>query len=447
MSDLTTLDHARQETPVERRTDLALALGWVALLVIARLVGIAYVHAHDTPLGVHAVPWTGRWSFDMHLSGRTAVTAMAIGGLAWVLPGGARRGSWRFVLVATGAATAGISLLLAWAGPDRTHWPAIQAAYAQHTELVHVSGPGAFLRDYVATQPDLATHLRAHPPGFVLGLWGAEGIGLTGTGFHLALMLLGAAVSAVAVLVAAKEVAGATAARAAAPFVVLAPAAVWHTNPDVVFGAVALAAVALVIVATGQAGRSSDVVASAGGIVFAVALMCSYGLVLLAIPAAVVVATRRKCRVAVLACLGAAVGLLIPWLWGFWWPEGLLETRIQYRESVARSRGYAYWLLGNPAVFASLLGPAVVVALGRLRSTGLRPLVLAGLACPLLAALSGLSSAETERIWQPFAPLVLLAGGALWLRGDRLDVAAGRRWLALQAAVVLGIQATLVSTW
>ena len=49
-----------------------------------------------------------------------------------------------------------------------------------------------------------------------------------------------------------------------------------------------------------------------------------------------------------------------------------------------------------------------------------------GLAAVLAADLSGLSLAETERIWQPFMPLVLVAGGALALgRRDR-----GRPWLS-----------------
>ena len=50
---------------------------------------------------------------------------------------------------------------------------------------------------------------------------------------------------------------------------------------------------------------------------------------------------------------------------------------------------------------------------------------------------------ETERIWQPFMPLVLLAGGAL--AASRLS--AGRRWLGLQVTVAIALQMTLRSPW
>jgi hypothetical protein len=179
----------------------------------------------------------------------------------------------------------------------------------------------------------------------------------------------------------------------------------------------------------------------------AVTLLCSYGLVLLALPAVVVLVRRRALRVALVAGATTVLALLVPWAWGFWWPAGFLETRVQYRESIAKSRGYAYWLLGNAAIYASMLGPAVVVGLGRLRAGGLRLLVLGGLACAVLAGISGMSSAETERIWQPFVPLVLGAGATLWLVADRFDLRRARAWLALQAGVALAFQAVLVTPW
>ena len=56
----------------------------------------------------------------------------------------------------------------------------------------------------------------------------------------------------------------------------------------------------------------------------------------------------------------------------------------------------------------------------------------------MVAALSGLSKGEVERIWLPFAPWILVAGASL--DGDR---ATARPWLALQAAACLVLQFTI----
>jgi hypothetical protein len=58
----------------------------------------------------------------------------------------------------------------------------------------------------------------------------------------------------------------------------------------------------------------------------------------------------------------------------------------------------------------------------------------------LAADLSGLSKAEVERIWLPFA-VWLPAGAALLPVGDR------RGWLAAQAATALLVNHLLLTTW
>jgi hypothetical protein len=67
-------------------------------------------------------------------------------------------------------------------------------------------------------------------------------------------------------------------------------------------------------------------------------------------------------------------------------------------------------------------------------------LPLAALAAVLLADLSGLSKAEVERIWLPFA-VWLPAGAALLPAGDR------RGWLAVQATTALLINHLLLTVW
>ena len=55
--------------------------------------------------------------------------------------------------------------------------------------------------------------------------------------------------------------------------------------------------------------------------------------------------------------------------------------------------------------------------------------------------------AKLEGIWQPFAPLVLLAGAYLWWRRGDYDLPTARWWLGLQLAVALAFQAVLRSAW
>ncbi|MCB0978726.1 MAG: hypothetical protein KDB02_14835 [Acidimicrobiales bacterium] len=433
-------------TATRRSTVVGIGL-WGAVIVAARLIGIPYVASHDTPLAVDAVPWVGQWTWASSRLAALVVAAIAGAIALWWLPVLVRRWAWPAVLLAVSTTTASLTWLLARASPEVYRWRSIQWGYGQHTDLVEAIGPAEYLRTYVEVQPSLGGHLRAHPPGFVLSLWSFERVGLEGTGFHLALMLVAGAVASLAALVAMRAVAGDEPARAAAPFVAIAPVLVWRTNPDVVFGAVALVGVALALVAVTRADRWSPPAAVAGGFVFALALMLSYGVALLALPVVAVAVARRAWRPLALVCLGGVAGLALPFAWGFWWLAGLAETERQYRLSLSRVRGYRYWLLGNAATFLGLIGPATVAALTRLRALPGRVLIGAAVACPILAGISGMSSAETERIWQPFVPLVLLAGAGLWFTGGRWNVRAARFWLAVQFVVAIGFQAFLVSPW
>ena len=433
---------------METRRDRLAVLAWGVLVATAVVVGVAYVHAHRHPLGVPAVPWAGNWQPTLVGAARAIVPATLLAVAVWKLPTFARRAPWPRVVITAAGVVAGLAFALAWSGPAGTHWTSLQFEYGQHAHLVDDwGGPARFLRAYVDNQPHLATHLRAHPPGMVLVLSLLARAGLSGTGLHLWLMLGGGAAATVAALTSAREVLGDAAARAATPFVVVAPVLVWRTNPDVIFGAVALTGVALMLIATSRRGRAAYAFASGGGLVFAAALFLTYGVALLLLPVVAVAWQRRRLPVLAAAALGVIVGLALPAVWGFWWPAGLAETHRQYQSSIAHYRGYRYWLLGNAAVYAVLIGPATFAAIGRIRDQATRALVFGALAAPVLAGLTGLSSEETERIWQPFVPLVLIAGAALWLRDGVFDERAARWWLVAQAVVALAFQVILRTTW
>jgi hypothetical protein len=277
-----------------------------------------------------------------------------------------------------------------------------------------------------------------HPPGLILFFWIAERIGLSGEWFHNTVVMAAAAAAIWAALAILRDVAGGASARAAAPFLVVAPAALWHTNADVIFAGLGLAAVACLVRATGRGGPAALGWAAAGGLLAGAALMSAFGLALLAVPVLVIAIVRRKWMpVAVGGVLAAAI-LLLPLAWGYWWLEGLEVTRERYYGGVAAARGYWYFLLANPVVFFLAVGPATAVALALLRDRRVWIVVGSGLAAVAAAAISGMSSGETERIWQPFMPLALLACCAL---------PRPRAWLALQLAVAVALAATLRVPW
>ena len=198
----------------------------------------------------------------------------------------------------------------------------------------------------------------------------------------------------------AREVAGEHVARLAAPFLVIAPAAIFFGSGDAVFLGVGAWAVALMVLATGRRGRAADLPALAGGLLFGAACLLSYGLVLLAaIPVVVAVARRRVRPLAIGAVVvpGAAAAA------GFWWFAGLAATRREYLvESVARLRPGRLFLRVNVAAFAVALNRAAVVGLARLRDRRIWLLVGAVAFAVALADLSLLSKGEVERIWLPF---------------------------------------------
>lgn len=450
------IDRSDAEAPAgpASRRPVILALGaWVTLVVVARVWGLAVVRDAAGPLYVDAVPFYGVWRAEIGWPLLLAAAVLAAAVL--VLPAVAGRVGWRTLMALVAVAAVAVSLALALVEPPPDTWHNIQGDYGQYTHLVDEKGVGGFVRDYTDDQADFPTHLSAHPPGMVLLLWAEGRVGLGGTAGQVGTAMAGVAAAAVAVLVALRELAGERRARWAAPFLVVAPAAVWHTNADVVFGGIALAGLALLTVATGGRGRRAVVLALAGGALLGASTMFSHGLALMAIPAVAVIAHRRQWRLGVVGGIGALGVVALPLLWGYSWLAGLTATKEVYDRNLALVRPYSYFLVGNLAAFAVATGPAIAVGLTRVRDRGTWALVGGGLAAVLVADLTGLSLAETERIWQPFMPLVLLAGGALVVTAGASGpttastsaVGVSRRWLALQAVTTLALVALLRSPW
>ncbi|NDL58158.1 hypothetical protein [Phytoactinopolyspora mesophila] len=447
------------------RLTLLVLVAWVVLLVGVRLLGLHVVATRDADLKLRAIPLYGDWQWGISWWLLAPIVAGSV--FIAVLPPLVQRWSWRGVLAATAAAGVVFSLALALAETHPTVWSDIHHTYAGHIGFIDdAGGVEPFLREYAESQliPAYPVHLRSHPPGLLLFFWWAAEAGVSGVVFQNVVAMAGAAAMIVAALAILRDVASERTARAAAPFLVVVPAAVWQTNADIIFAGAGLAAVACLILATGRSGRETVAFTVAGGLLAGIALMLSFGIALLAIPVVVIAVWRKRWWVLVGGGALAAVVVALPLVWGYWWVEGLGATRVRYFDGVASARGYWYFLIANPAVYALALGPAIVVALSRLRDRRVWLVVGAGLAVVAMANLSGLSSGETERIWQPFMPLVLLAGCALdrtsgascgsSAGGPALQDAADRRalgevrgWLTLQLVVTVALVAALRVPW
>jgi hypothetical protein len=272
-------------------------------------------------------------------------------------------------------------------------------------------------------------------------------VGLGGLGPNAALVLAGGGLGLGATLVAVRDVAGEAAARAAAPFVAVMPAAIWWSSGDAFFAGVSAVAIALLVGATSRTGRRSDALAMLAGLAFAVTALLSYGLVLLALIPVVIAARRHRWRPVLVAGATIAVVLLaVAAGTGFAWWDGLAATRDRYFAGVAAHRPYGYFLVADLAVLVLMIGPATVVALTRLRRDPVAWLVVAALAAVLLADLSGMSKAEVERIWLPFVPWIVVGTAAL-AASSRGAGRIPRSWLSAQVALALLVSVSVRSPW
>jgi hypothetical protein len=429
----------------DRRAALtALALvAWAVLLLVARQWGKAILESGRV-IRLASPPIVGwdEWTLDAR------VLFPAVVGVAAVVaaPVLARRLPWRWLLLGFFglAALWAVSLALTM-GMSGVLRPLVLRGDEYLLDVPRVGSPGPFLDHFVENVGRYVVHVNSHPPGFLLILWTLDWIGLGGRGWAAVLCIGGGASTVPAVLIATKELAGEDAARRAAPFLALAPAAIWiATTADAFFAGVGAWSACAVIIALRRTGRRSDVLALLGGIGFGVLLMLAYALFLVGLIPFVVAVRERRIRPVLVAGVGAAAVLGVVALFGFWWPDGLSATGEQYRLSVAKDRPLRYFAVANLAAFGIVLGPALAVALVRLRDLRLWLVVGGALLAVAIADVSNYSKGEVERIWLPFTVWVLAAGATLW-RTDRVNVA--RCWLALQVGFAILFEVAIKTRW
>lgn len=419
-------------------------LPWYALGAWATLVVTSHVWGRvlrgSTAIGLQVPPLHSSWR--VRFGPATILVALLAVVLVVSLPRWFRSLPWPAVPWVSGAVTAIWALTVA-ANDGITGWTRGVITSDYLATARQVESPSRFLGAFTETlrDRDFGVHTSGHPPGFVLVLWCLDRVGLRADFWPTALCVGGGALAVVFVVMSVGRVCGEASARAAAPFLVVSPAAIWiATTPDAFFAGVGAAAVCATICATVHPRRRrADALAALGGALFAATAMLSYGLVLLGLIPVAVAVYRRRWRPLLLATV-VAVALLTAFgaITGFWWTDGLAATKDRYWAGIASTRPLRYFLIANVAALGLAAGPATAVAVCRQRVGGVRVIVSGALAAVIMANLSAMSKGEVERIWLPFTVWILAANAAL---GVRLKTA--RRFLALQAAVAIALQ-TLV---
>jgi hypothetical protein len=389
--------------------------------------------------------------------GTPAAVLIGVAAIGWG-PIVARRLSWRSLTLTVWATSAmwafSLSMIDGW-----------QRGFAGRltdpNEYLHqvptVTDIGAAVRGFAGRildyQPDSwVTHVSGHPPGALLSFVWLDRIGLGGGAWAGLLCLITGSSVAAAVIVTIRAVSGEATARLVAPFVAVAPTAIWiAVSADGYFAGVAAWGIALLALAVRRTVRFPAAAAAASGLLLGWTVMLSYGLTLMALPTAAVLACASdwgSARRAVYVALPAALTVVAVFaVAGFWWFDGYILVQQRYWQGIASDRPFSYWGWANFAATVCAIGLGSVAGVARAfdgvairQRSGLHLLVLAALAAIVVADLSMLSKAETERIWLPFE-VWLTAAGAL------LPVCSQRWWLSLNVIGALLLNHLVLTNW
>ncbi|MFJ2758209.1 hypothetical protein ACIO3S_21605 [Nocardioides sp. NPDC087217] len=385
--------------------------------------------------------------------GTVPAVLLALASLRWADPM-ARRLPWRRLLLV--AYAAGLVWLLALAlvdGPE-----GISRVLGNPTEYLETARavddvPG-LLREYVSRIPydapegNWPVHIAGHPPGMVLFFVLLVHVGLGG---DLAAGLVVVALAATlppAVMTTVRVLGAEEAARAAAPYLVLSPSAVFlAVSADAVMAvAVAWGMCCLALACRAWAARGWPWAVLAG-LLLGYVVMMSYGLPLTGVLALAVLWLGRGWWALPIAAASALAVVLAFAAGGFAWWEAYPVLVDRYWDGLANQRPGAYWTWGNLAALALSAGPLVGAGLGATwaarREQADRVVVVLVAAAVIMVALadaSQMSRAEVERIWLPFMPWLTLGCALLPERWRRPG-------LALQLLTALLVQHLLYTSW
>lgn len=437
-----------------------------SLLLVAAAFVLPRVHWGPRPR-IHAEPDRFAWHaaaapifgwFDAHVGWGTGPAILL--GLAAVVwgPAVAQRLRWRVLTLASWAASCLWALSLAMIdGWQRGFAGRLTDKDEYLPQVPGITDVGKAVRTFSGRildfQPDSwITHVSGHPPGALLTFVWLDRIGLGGGAWGGVFCLLVGSSAAAAIVIAVRALADELTARRAAPFVAVAPTAIWvAVSADGYFAGVAAWGVALLALAVRGAVRFPALVAAGAGLLLGWAVFLSYGLTLLAFPVLAVLVSAPQWRLAlralspaVLAAFAVAAVFAAA---GFSWFEGYNLVQQRYWQGIANDRPFQYWSWGNLAAVVCAIGLGSVAGIAKAfdwtairRRSGLHLLILALLVAVVCADLSMLSKAETERIWLPFTVWLTAAPALLAPRSQRW-------WLAVNVVGALLLNSLIFTHW
>jgi methylthioxylose transferase len=417
---------------------LALALA-LALIAISAYVGHG-LQARGLPIVLPRPPLLAFW--HPHLGWGTPLCVLCVlVGLR--LQRAVAELGWRWLLLA------GWMLNLAWLcsltliDGLRNGWIDVLLDPNEYLhDVPRISDPAAFVASFthfiafgdgVDGTNVWTTHVAGHPPLATLVFWLLARIGLGGGFWAGALCILVSSTASIAIPITLGELGAGSAARRIVPFGALFPGAVWMAvSADGLFAGVTAGGLALVCIG---AARGRLLASMLGGLLLGTALFLSYGLVLFGIVVLTAVALsvhQRGLRPSVgpwlVACAGVAAVAAVHLAYGFNWVTGLTQLCIRYYQGIASQRPFSYFVYANLAAWLISCSPLLAIAIAR--SIGVLArwrrepwtedrvvafMALSGVLAALVADLSALSKAETERIWLTFG--VVAGSGLALLRG------------------------------
>ncbi|RAV10692.1 hypothetical protein DQP55_15480 [Mycolicibacterium sp. GF69] len=449
---------------IGRREAVAIVVG--VLLVVAAFVvphlhlGIVTPLINATPQRFRdfagAAPIFGWWNAHV---GWGTIPAIAIGAAAvWWGPRLAQRLPWRALTWTTWATACAWAFSLAMIdGWQRGFAGRLTARHEYLRQVPTITDIPQALRSFsdriLDYQPDSwITHVSGHPPGALLTFVWLDRIGLGGGAWAGLLCLLVGSSAAAAIVVAVRALSDEATARSAAPFVAVAPTAIWITvSADGYFAGVAAWGIALLAMAVGQTARRPALAAAGAGLLLGWGLFLNYGLGLMVLPALAVLMCARDRRAAVRAAAPAVVVVLVAMgvfaILGFWWFDGYHLVQDRYWQGIANDRPFQYWGWANLASVVCAIGLGSVAGIGRAfdisafrHRSGLHMILAGALLAVVFADLSMLSKAETERIWLPFTVWLTAAGALLPPRSHRW-------WLAVNVVGALLLNHLILTNW
>ena len=449
---------------IGRREAVAVAVG--VLLVVAAFVvphlhlGIVTPLIHASAARLHSfadtAPIFGWWNAHV---GWGTVPAIVIGfaAVGWGRSVAARL-PWRVVPWFTWATACAWAFSLAMIdGWQRGFAHRLVAQHEYLRQVPTITDIPTAVRTFASRIPDFQpnswiTHVSGHPPGALLTFVWLDRIGLGGGAWAGLLCLLVGSSAAAAIVVAVRALADEATARSAAPFVAVAPTAIWvAVSADGYFAGVAAWGIALLALAVRRTVRWPVVAAAGAGLLLGWGVFLNYGLGLMALPAVAVLIAAVDWRAAVGALVPAVIAALVVVgvfaAAGFWWFDGYTLVQDRYWQGIANDRPFQYWSWANFASVVCAIGLGSVAGVGRAfdiaaikRRSGLHLLVLGALLAIVAADLSMLSKAETERIWLPFTVWLVAAGALLPQRSQRW-------WLALNVVGALLLNHVILTNW